>query len=162
VTYTIDNNGSIIKEPKIEVSAEEKQMAMMSGGGVDNSPNTLYIKSLLNQDIKVGTTWKDSTDVKADVSVKTVNTYTVVAIEKDMAKINISATQTLSGKMEQMGMEMPLTGSTKITAIAMVDMKTGILLEKESKVESTTNIEANGMSIPVNGTVKTKIVNTLN
>jgi hypothetical protein len=162
MTYTIDNNGSIIKEPKIEVSAEEKQMAMMSGGGVDNSPNTLYIKSLLNQDIKVGTTWKDSTDVKADVSVKTVNTYTVVAIEKDMAKINISATQTLSGKMEQMGMEMPLTGSTKITAIAMVDMKTGILLEKESKVESTTNIEANGMSIPVNGTVKTKIVNTLN
>jgi Family of unknown function (DUF6263) len=159
MAYTIDANGAVVKKPTDETSAEEGQMAIMGASVANTAPNSIYIESMLNKTIAVGTTWTDSTEVKGDMTIKNVNTYTVSAIEGDNIKLTINGVQTMAGKLEQMGQQMDMTGSNKITGTATVSMATGIVLLKETSTAISTTVEAMGMSIPVTGNAKAKLVN---
>ncbi len=162
ITATIDKNGTIVKETTLELDEMMKQLAA-SGAGLNlANANTYYIQSLIGKDIKVGFTWIDSSEIKGDQVKKRINNYTVKSIEGGIATLAISSVETTTGTMQQMGQEMGISGTTKSTGTKKVALSTGLLMESDLTSEINLNIDAQGMSIPITGSSKSKTVTNVN
>lgn len=146
---TIDANGKIIKEDKddSEASGMGGLMALSpASGGV-----SIFKLSLVGKEMKVAANWSDSTNNDAEkLKSNTVGTYTITAIEGNIATISFDGVQRMSGTVEQMGQEMGMSGSNKITGTYKVDLSNGLILSSTTSTTGTSSIEAMGMSIPVN------------
>jgi hypothetical protein len=107
--------------------------------------------TFIGKELKAGTSWMDSVVSNSDKMKNTTSgKYTVTSInaEKNTATISFAGTQNMSGIMEQMGQEMNMTGTSKVTGQYEVDIKTGIILQSSVANDGTMTIEAMGMSIP--------------
>jgi len=139
---TIDATGKVIKEDKDET---EDAMNLML-------PDIRIVKqALIGKEFKPGATWPDSVVENTDkMKLTTVGTYTVNSVNKEThtAVIIFTGTQTSSGMIEQMGMEMNITSSNKVNSQFEVDIDTGVISQSSSSITGTTNIDAGGMSIP--------------
>ena len=147
--YTVDANGKIIKEDK-----DEADDAGALGGLAALSPTTDGISilkvTLLGKTLNAEGSWDDSISTNADkLKSTTVGTYKVTAIEGNIATISFDGTQRLAGTIEQMGQEMGMTGTNKITGVYKVDLSSGLILSNITTTTGNSNIEAMGMSIPV-------------
>ena len=156
--YTVDANGKIIKEDK-----DEDDDAGALGGLAALSPTTDGISilkvTLLGKTLTADGNWDDSISTNADkLKSTTVGTYKVTAIEGNIATISFDGTQRLAGTIEQMGQEMGMTGTNKITGVYKVDLSSGLILSNITTTTGNSNIEAMGMSIPV--TTKTTTTST--
>ena len=156
--YTVDANGKIIKEDK-----DEDDDAGALGGLAALSPTTDGISilkvTLLGKTLNAEGSWDDSISTNADkLKSTTVGTYKVTAIEGNIATISFDGTQRLAGTIEQMGQEMGMTGTNKITGVYKVDLSSGLILSNITTTTGNSNIEAMGMSIPV--TTKTTTTST--
>ncbi len=147
---TIDATGKVIKEDK-----DETEGAMSS-----IFPETNIVKqALIGKELKPGATWPDSVSENTDkMKNTTVGTYTVNSVNKEThtAVIFFTGTQTSSGTIEQMGMEMTLTSSNKVNSQFEMDINTGLLSQNSSSITGTTNIDAGGMAIPA--TTKSSVI----
>jgi len=144
---TIDASGKIIKEDKEEESATAG-MTMLAGP-IANGIGLLR-SAVIGKEMKGNMTWDDSTNSSGDkIKTTTVGTYTVTGIEGNIASIRFSGTQRMSGTIEQMGQEMGMTGTNKVTTDLKLDLSTGLITESITTVDGTSSIEAMGMSIPV-------------
>lgn len=153
---TIDAAGKIIKQDK--ESASTGAMAMMAGG----SSNGLFLlkQALVGREMKEGNTWFDSTTTQEEKMItKSEGTYTVKSINlaAHSATVLYSGKQTITGVIEQMGMEMNMNTNNKIEGQYDLDLNTGLITGSSVTTTGTLNIEASGMSIP--GT--TKVTNTV-
>jgi Family of unknown function (DUF6263) len=139
---TIDASGKVIKEDK-----DETEDAMSS-----LFPGTNMVKqALIGKELKPGMSWPDSVSENTDkMKATTVGTYTINAVNKEThtAVIFFTGTQTSSGTIEQMGMEMTVTSTSKIDSQFEVDINTGVLSQSNSTINGTSNIDAGGMVIP--------------
>ena len=147
--YTVDANGKIIKEDK-----DDDDDAGALGGLAALSPTTDGISilkvTLLGKTLTADGNWDDSISTNADkLKSTTVGTYKVTAIEGNIATISFDGTQRLAGTIEQMGQEMGMTGTNKITGVYKVDLSSGLILSNITTTTGNSNIEAMGMSIPV-------------
>lgn len=144
----IDDKGKVLKEDKDEAS--EANMAM-SGG---KSGVSLFNASLIGRTIKLGESWLDSVASNTDkMKTNTVGTYTVKSIENNIATIVFNGTTTVTGVMEQMGQEMDMKSTSKVTGESKLDLTNGIIMETSSNSDGNMTVEVGGMSIPV--TIKT-------
>jgi hypothetical protein len=160
---SVSNSGVVVKQEKEEKKEEGGgggMMSMITGGASTHPAEGIFDKKILGKDIKVGTTWQDSTSTKEKMSTATTSTYTISAITGDIATVQLSAVTKLSGTVEQMGMEMPMTGTTKTTGTIKVNIKTGITLESDLTTGIDNSVEAMGMQIPITGTSKVKSIVT--
>jgi len=141
---TVDANGKIIKQDKSE---EESSAATMMGVSGDGTP--LINKMFISRDIKPGTTWYDSTTTKGDkMTTFTGGDYTIQAVNAGIATIVFKGITNLSGTMEQMGMEMIMNSSSKVSSQIEVEIATGVIKKNTTTSDGTMSIEAAGMSIP--------------
>lgn len=145
---TIDANGKIIKQDKDD--AEEGGMGGLMAMSPATSGISIFKLSLVGKEMKVDGSWDDSTNNDADkLKTNTVGTYKITGIEGTIATINFDGVQRMSGTVEQMGQEMGMSGSNKITGIYKVDLTNGLILSSTTTTTGTSSIEAMGMSIPV-------------
>ncbi len=159
---SVNSSGVIVKEEKEEKKEEDGggMMSMIMGGKAPHPAESVFNKKMLGQDVKVGTTWQDSSSTKDKLTTATTTTYNVTAVTGDIATIQINAVTKMSGTVEQMGMEMPMTGTTKTTGTIKINTKTGVTIESDLSMGIDNSVEAMGMQIPVTGTTKIKSVVT--
>lgn len=151
----IDANGKILKEDKDEAS--DANMAM-SGA---KSAISFFNASMIGKTVKMGESWMDSIASNTDkIKTNTVGTYSVKGIENNIATIVFNGTTTVAGVMEQMGQEMDMKSTSKVTGESKLDLTNGIIIETTTSSDGNMTIEVSGMSIPVTvkitSTTKTK------
>jgi hypothetical protein len=157
IKMTIDGTGKTTNQKTAEKESDEASALSMVGINSGSSNLEITNNALLNQEMKVGNKWLDSSKTKSG-SLTTQNsmTYTVTAIENDIATITFEGTKLSDGTMEMMGQEMATSGTAKVTGSLKVNTKTGILIETITIEKGTKTIEAGGMSIPQTTETTTK------
>ena len=141
---TIDMNGKIIKQDSTE---ESSSAAMM---GISNEGLIFLSNKFIGREVKTGTTWYDSTSSSTGdkMSTTTFGNYTIQAVNNGVATIAFAGKTNLTGTMEQMGQEMAITSTSKVTSQYEVDIASGLIKKSIQNSDGTMNIEAGGMSIP--------------
>lgn len=145
-SVTVDANGKVLKQDKVD--SEIAAASSMAGISADVLP---FLKSsFAGKEAKPGTTWDDSTTIAAEkMRSTTKGNYTIQSVNAGTITIAFAGTENSSGTMEQMGMEMATSSTSKVTAQIEVDMATGLIKKSTQTTEGNMNVEANGMSIPV-------------
>jgi Family of unknown function (DUF6263) len=140
---TVDAGGKIIRQDNTE------EIAGASMLGISNEAVSFIQNIFIGREIKAGVTWYDSATIAADkLTTFTAGTYTIQAVNAATVTITFKGTQTSSGTMEQMGMEMATTSSSKVTSQFEIEIATGLIKQSTQTTDGTMNIEAGGMSIP--------------
>jgi Family of unknown function (DUF6263) len=152
----LDNKGTITKQDAID---DGGQSAMMVNGATGNEVVTdLFIPALIGKELKSGDSFTDISTIKKEkYSSRDSGTYKITAVENGVASISYTGTQVVSLIMEQMGMEMNSSSNNIVKSELQVNSKTGMVMVKASVVESTTTIDAAGMTIPATGKTITAI-----
>lgn len=153
---TIDANGKIIKQDK---DAEELSGGTMGMATGESLP--FFNSTFTGRETKVGTTWYDSTKSVAEkLTTSTAGNYTIQSVNAEAGTVTVAfaGIQTSSGTMEQMGIEMTMTSSSKVTSQFEIEIATGLIKKSNVNTDGTSNIEASGMSIPV--TIKSTVTSS--
>jgi hypothetical protein len=151
---TINNKGTITRQDDTEEGMQAASMGI--GGGGNEVTTELYIPALIGKEIKAGDSLTDISTIKKDkYDSRDSGTFRITAIKNGVASISYTGTQVLVIMMEQMGMEMTNRGNNIVKSEIQLDLKTGMVLAKESLVESTISIDAAGMTIPATAKVNT-------
>lgn len=160
-SITLDTKGTIVK---MDASGEDGQSAMMGLGDANASAIDLFVPALVGRNLKVGDSFVDVGTVKKEkYDSRDSGTYTITAIDNNVASISYTGTQAVVTTMEQMGMEMTSTSSNIVKTELQVDVRTGLVLAKASVIESNVSIDAAGMTIPATGkTIMTTKVTPVN
>jgi hypothetical protein len=152
---TIDTKGTITKQDAFEDAPEA---AMVGVSGNNEVYTELFIPTLIGRKLKVGDSFPYSGFVKKEkYDSRDSGTYTIMAIENDIASISYTGTQVVSMVMEQMGMELTTNSNNIVKSELQVNVKTGLVLAKASVVETTSKMEVSGMEIPATGKTITTI-----
>ena len=104
---------------------------------------------------KPGDSWVDSTSAK---DMKTVRTYTIKSLDKNIAFINVVGNIEGNMKTEANGMQLTVTMSTKINSEITVNSKTSLVSKRDTKADITGNLEMMGQSLPITGKATTTSV----
>ena len=155
---TINANGKLVSEDHSSDSLSES-MDMMMGSSL-GSGIPMIQAGLVGRNISIGAMWPDSiVSNSGKLKISVVGSYTVKQIENNIATIDFTGTQNMSGSIEQMGQEMNMTSSGKFSNQIQLNLSTGLIMENTYKISSTGNVDAMGMSIPtsVSTTVSNKV-----
>lgn len=148
---TIDSKGTIIKR---ETVPEDDELL-----GFDDSQKTntdLFHPVFLSRELTTGLSFVDSFNVKKEkYESNEVGTYVVKKVDNGIATIEYTAQQKVFSVMEQMGMEMNNNSVNDISTAIRLDLGTGLILSKETVINSNLTIETSGMSFPA--TAKTTV-----
>jgi Family of unknown function (DUF6263) len=166
-TFTVDASGNIIKETIVKPKEEKKaddgpdmMASMMSNMGM-NSASTCPAFNLFvtNKEIKIGDSFVDSSTVSdKDGKTKSSTTYVLKEVKDGKATFTLSGQIAVEKKMEMQGMEMSTTTNSKSSGDMLVDSATGLLISKSIVIETTGNVEVQGMTIPITGKTTSTIV----
>jgi hypothetical protein len=104
---------------------------------------------------KIGESWTDSTSEK---NIKTVKTYTLKSIEKNIATILVTGTLTGNGETEMQGSSVAYNMTTKNTGEMIVDTKTNLVSKITNDGDITMVIEVMGQSMPITSKANSTIV----
>ncbi|MBL7728125.1 MAG: hypothetical protein JNM68_10580 [Dinghuibacter sp.] len=153
---TVDDNGKVLKEDKVET---ETGNMMLNMGNASVSTISLFYASLLGKELKPEAVFPDSLNSNAEkMKSKIVGNFVVKSIDNGIASIEFTGTQTNSGTIEQMGQEMGMSGTNKVTTQIKMNIATGIIMETSTTVDGNSTVEFSGMSIPV--TIKSTTTTT--
>jgi hypothetical protein len=152
---TINSNGTILRQDTLGFDFTE----MMGGFSVDNAISTeLFIPVLTGKELKTGESYSDIVEIKKDkFSSRDSGTYVVTNIRDHIASITYTGTQVITSVMEQMGNEIILSSNNTVKTEIQLEMKTGMMLSKESVVAISLIINTAGMSVPSGGKTTTAI-----
>jgi len=155
-TMTINGNGKIIKQSKDD---GDITAGAMGGFAIETLPLLLHV--FIGKEIKEGASWYDSTTTLPDkITTNIAGNYTIKTIDPfNLVTVEFKGTRTTSGTMEQMGQEMAMTSTGKVTSEYVLDINTGLITKSSSSTDGSMTIEGAGMSIPV--TTKNTIITTL-
>ena len=99
----------------------------------------------LPKNAKVGTTWADSS---SSDGISRVTNYTIKEINGNKATIVLDGTLTTDVKSEMQGMEITTKTKGKFSGEDVVDMKTGVIQQRNSIMDATGIIGVMGQEIP--------------
>lgn len=105
---------------------------------------------------KAGYSWKDSTSKEGVVRV---TNYNIKDIKGSEASVNIDGTVDVDAKIEMQGVSVNTKTKGTIKGEEIVDVKTGVVKQRTTTVESTGKSEAMGQEIPT--TTKLTTVTTV-
>lgn len=104
----------------------------------------------LPKDLKVGQTWKNTSNENGTVKN---TTYTVKAMNGNLATLTMEGDMDINAKMEQMGMEMTNKAKGTFTGEEVVDVTTGVIQSQNMVVNSDGTIEVMGQELPTSSKV---------
>lgn len=156
---TITNSGKIISGSKEESKKVGDEMAQMMVRLLGDNPTTDgYGISLvfipLPKNVAPGYSWMDSS---SNEETKKKTTYTVKEINGSDALITFTGTTATESQTEMQGVQVSTKISGTLKGQETIDTHTGVLKIKNSTVESTGTLSAQGMDIPMT----TKITSVL-
>jgi hypothetical protein len=152
-----DDKGNILN---IDVVKNAQPNAVAQGMAPSSGKVSLIDDDFIGIEFKDGASWNDTTANNDDkMKSLTTGTYKVLTIQNGLASVLFEGTQTQNGIVEQMGMEMNVTGTHTIKKEIMVDVRTGIVMQSKTTSTGQNNIEVAGMSIPaeINATITKKV-----
>jgi hypothetical protein len=97
---------------------------------------------------KAGDSWVDSSSTKDQKSVKT---YNIKSIDKNIATLNVKTTVENNVQTETQGMQITVNMTTKTDSEVITDIKTSLVSKKTSKADISGTLELMGQSMPVTG-----------
>lgn len=148
-----DDNGNVLNK---DVVAAAKPETPIPGAPAPSGKVELIDEMFIGKQLANGYSWFDSTTSEVDKMKTTIKgTYKVLSLQNNIATLKFEGTQQQAGVVEQMGMEMNLSGASTVTKEILLDLKTGLVIQANSKIKGTSNIETMGMSIPVESDVTT-------
>lgn len=156
-SLTVGANGKITKDvpdPTAEVSS-----------AITFSPASSFVlamlrESLIGKEITMKKSWETaSSDKIGNTTTTTKGTYSVIAIEDNVATISFVGTQQVNGSLTNSGVTYVTSGSNKLNDQLKIDMNSGIVLETVSTIEESTAIDVEGLVIPITSkrTVTSKV-----
>jgi hypothetical protein len=116
----------------------------MISGISDNGSTSAFM--LLPSGKKAGDVWTDSSN---DNGIKITNEYTLKQIIGKEAVIAVNTKSNLQKTVNAQGMELTIAMDLKITTNNIVDITSGIIKEKNTKLEGKGNMGAAGQEIPM-------------
>jgi hypothetical protein len=152
-----DDKGNILN---IDAVKNAQPNAVAQGMAPSSGKVSLIDDDFIGIEFKDGASWNDTTANNDDkMKSLTTGTYKVLTIQNGLASVLFEGTQTQNGIVEQMGMEMNVTGTHTIKKEIMVDVRTGIVMQSKTISTGQNNIEVAGMSIPaeINATITKKV-----
>lgn len=155
----------IVMDPSGNIKKQEDEEEMNSTGGIaalSNSANAttteMYIPELVGKNLNVGDLIPYIGETKSEkTSTKDSGTYRITAVENGLANISYTGTRDIVTTLEQMGMEMQVSGSNAVKTELQMDINTGLVLVKATVIDMNLSIDAGGMLIPVTGKTVTTI-----
>ena len=155
---TINAGGKVIHEDK-PLDSLSGSLSMMMGNSL-NSGIPMIQSGIVGRSIASGATWLDSVNSSTDkMKITMKGTYLVKQVENNIATIDFSGTQNVSGTIEQMGQEMNMTTTSKVTNQISLNLTNGLIMENTYSISGNGNIDAMGMSIPL--TIKSTVNNKI-
>jgi Family of unknown function (DUF6263) len=148
-----DDNGKILNK---DVVAAAKPEMPIPGAPPPSAKVELIDELFIGKPLANGYSWNDSTTSESGkLKTTTKGIYKVLNVQNDIATIMFEGTQEQNGVMEQMGMEMNMSGTSNVTKQILLDLKTGLIMQANTKTKGNSNIEVMGSSIPVETEVTT-------
>ena len=153
---TIDAGGNVLKENKDSDTASDIMlMGMTAQTGIG-----FIMTALIGHELRPNGAWPDTVENNVDkLRSKIQGVYKVESIEGNIATVSFNGNQQMSGKVEQMGQEVEMSGTNKLSTRYKMDLSSGLILESSSITEGSSNIDAMGMVIPL--TTKTTTTTAL-
>lgn len=154
---TINKPKNIIIDLKGNITKQDKEDDELAGmGAVSASSNSnytdLFLPGLIGVNFTAGTETPYTANTKTDAgSTLDSGVYKINSIENGVASVSYAGTQTIAKTIEQMGMEMQVTGSNAVKSELQVDIATGVVLLKATVIDISMSVDASGMLIPVTG-----------
>jgi len=118
----------------------------MTGAGNDFNNAVAEMFQVIPLNAKQGDSWSDS--LIGD-GIKTYRTYTIKEINNNIAAVTLSGNQTTNKTLQQMGSEVILSLEAKLSGESKVDIKSGMVQQKNFVVEGSGTADAMGQSIPL-------------
>jgi len=148
-----DDNGKVLNK---DVVAEAKPEMPIPGAPAPSGKVELIDEIFIGKPLTNGYSWYDSTtsDIKK-MKITIKGTYKVLSVQNNIATIMFEGTQQQAGVVEQMDMELNMSGTSNVTKEILLDLKTGLVIQSNTKTKGTSNIEVMGTNIPVETDVTT-------
>lgn len=124
-------------------------------GGVDFTKLAAEAFVALPSGVKKGYTWSDSLILDG---IKTYRDYNVTEVEKNVATVSLTGTQTTNKTVQQMGAEVQVSLTSKLSGQFKVDTNSGVVLEKNLLSEGSGTADAMGQSIPITSKITANTV----
>ncbi|MEO8764465.1 MAG: DUF6263 family protein [Ginsengibacter sp.] len=149
----IDRSGKVISSKKPDTSANSAAQAnmitmimkQMVGDPEEGGYGANMAFEPLPEKAAIGTTWADSS---RDDGVSKVTNYTLKEINGNNATIVLDGTMTTDVKSEMQGMQISTKTKGKFTGEDIVDMKTGVIQQRNSTMDASGTISVMGQDIP--------------
>ncbi len=159
-TFTVNEGGHILPETVVKPAKEKEEgqedmmASMMSNMGAGMSSTSPAFDVFANSsELKVGDSFTEPvvSEVKEGASTKGSTTYTLADIKDGFARFTFTGTINSENKTQMQGMDMTVVTAAKSSGDLLVDLASGLLSQKTILVETTGNVEVQGMTIPLTG-----------
>lgn len=149
----LPDNKTNSKKSDDQINGAGGLLGIFSGNAEDAVVSEAF--SLLPQGKKVGDTWTDSTIEKNN---KVVRVYTLKSIKDNDATIQLDIIRDATTTIEQQGMSMDFTSTTKTKTDIITDIITGLVKTRTSQSDISGSMQVMGQSMPI--TAKTTSTST--
>ncbi len=117
---------------------------LMSGGNADVGVTAAFF--VIPKDKKVGDSWSDSTSTK---DMKTVKTYTIKSMDKDIATVLVNMNMNGSFETDMEGTSIPFTMNVKSSGEMTVDVKKSLVNKFHNDIDISGSFEVMGQTMPI-------------
>ncbi|MDB5203610.1 MAG: hypothetical protein JWQ27_3019 [Ferruginibacter sp.] len=148
--------GKVTAEKIVEVKTDDADpMSMMTNAaGANDDALVAGAFFLVPAGKKVGDSWTDSSSVE---KMKTVNSYKLLSLDKDIATVSLTSHIAGTSAMEMMGMQFDVTMDTNSTGQLTVNTKTAAVKTRTLVGDINSTVDMSGQSQVVTGKTKTTI-----
>lgn len=161
--YTLNKEGVIteIKNKPAETkdASGGGMMGNMMNGTVGEEKEGAVFNAIANipaAGVKVGDSWKDSTNEDGNSSV---TNYRLKEVKGDEGVVEVESDMALSRELEQQGMTMQLEMKGKTTGEYTFDVNTGLIKSRKATTKAAGTVEVAGQSVPM--TVETTVTSSV-
>lgn len=153
-TVSVDKyTGTVIADAKAVTESKEgdsNPMESLFESLGDNNKNASISEAffIIPAGKKTGDSWADSSSTK---DIKTLKTYVIKSIEKNIATIRVTGTVVSNIQTEVQGLQVNVSMTTKTDSEVITDTKTSLVTMRTTKADINGNLELMGQSVPVTG-----------
>ena len=153
----VNDKAEVIAGIKKDTAAAggDQLMDMMNnviGGGSDESNGAAMAFDVIPKGKKAGDSWSDSSVTD---EMKIYRSYTIKEVNGNDATVTLTGKQVTKKKVEQQGMEINVNMEGKLSGEGIVDMSTGLVVQRTTVMDGIGTAEVMGQSMPVTTKVTT-------
>lgn len=146
---------SVNESGKVVEDVDFTEALMQTGVAANNDASSIAnLLVILPADVKVGYSWKDSSE---ENGLKSQMTKTVKKIENNIAYIDLDGTKSGTTTMEMMGSQIDMILNGKITGSMTVNTKTRLTQKQEMQTDITSSMDVGGQTMNMTTKGKTTI-----